>query len=132
MYLDARNHGDEFIVEIGDYESVATTLLTYVMYFHLTHRHVLPSDCLEIGKIAENPEGYSHIFVSVPYFFPATINFITADNARFSLNWLMPIYADEERFIREHGTDNFEQRLLGSGYGFFDRRRNYNYLLNSD
>lgn len=126
-----RNQRDEFLIETGGDEMFSRQLLTFAMYFHLTHRPILPTDCLEIGSMPENTEGYSHVFVSVPFFLPGDINSISVGGQQFSLNWLMPIFPQEEEFIRLRGSDAFEQRLNASGYGFFERRTSLQYLVTS-
>lgn len=123
------NQRDEFMIETGGDEIFSRRLLTFTMYFHLTHRPILPADCLAIGTMPENTHGYSHVFVSVPFFLPGDINFIGVKDLKFALNWLMPIAPEEEEYIRLRGSDEFEQRLNASGYGFFDRRTNFQYLM---
>jgi len=120
---------DEFLIQ---YESCrfdfALRLLTFVIYFHLTRRALLPADVLEIGDMDENVEGFTHVFLSVPFFLPGKVNFMSVEDHKFSLNWIMPIFQREAEFIEKHGVEEFEKRLNASGYDYFDTRTDFHYL----
>jgi hypothetical protein len=119
---------DEFIVEIGDNLELALKLLMLVMYFHLTRRPISIAEALAIGDIPENNKGFSHVFVSVPFFFPGDINVMRIGKVNFSLSWLMPIFYEEALYIEKHGADMFENKLAQSDYDFFDERIDLSYL----
>jgi Suppressor of fused protein (SUFU) len=123
-----RKHNDEFVIETSMGEELALKLLTIVVYYHLTLRPVSPADVLEIGRLEDNAAGFSHVFVSVPFFFPGDVNFIRFGEMTFVLDWLMPIFREESEFISAHGSDDFEQKLNRSGYDWFDLRSDFTYL----
>jgi hypothetical protein len=124
----SENGFDEFVIEDGRNEALAFELLSFVIYFHLTLRPVLATDVLEIGKSPLNSTSYSHIYVSVPFFWPGDVNFVDTARGRYYLNWLMPIAAEEAAFIEAAGSDEFERKLNESGYDFFDLRSRFEYL----
>jgi len=119
---------DEFLVEDSESREFSEKLLELSVYYHLTLRPLEPTDVIEIGAMAENTLGYSHIYISVPFFFPGSINFIELDDARYALQWLMPIFSREAAFIEKHGADEFEMKLKASRYDYFDIRSNLAYL----
>jgi hypothetical protein len=123
-----RNHNDEFLIETSLGEDLALKLLTILVYFHLTLRPVGPDNLLEIGQLEAHEEPYTHVFVSVPYFFPGDVNFIRFGETTYVLNWLRPIYKEEAEFIHKHGSEEFELRLKKSGYDWFDLRSDFSYL----
>jgi hypothetical protein len=119
---------DEFLVEDSGTREFSAKLLELSVYYHLTLRPLEPTDVIEIGSMPENILGYSHIYISVPFFFPGSINCIELDDARFALQWLMPIFSKEAAFIEEHGADVFESRLKASRYDYFEVRSDLAYL----
>jgi Suppressor of fused protein (SUFU) len=119
---------DEFVIESGRNEALAFELLSFVIYFHLTFRPVLATDVLEIGKGTVNETRYSHIYISVPFFWPGDVNFLDTSVGKYYLNWLMPVVAEEAEFMKRTGSEEFERRLNQSGYGFFDLRDRLDYL----
>jgi len=119
---------DEFVVEETEDEGFYFRLLVFSVYYHLTLRPLMPSDVIAIGEMKENTLGYSHVFVSVPFFFPGHVNVISIGGTRFSLQWLMPIYPLEAAFIDKYGSDKFEERLKASPYDYFDVRSDLGYL----
>jgi hypothetical protein len=119
---------DEFLVEESESKSFSFTLLVFSVYYHLTLRPLMPSDVIEIGDLKDNAFGYSHVFVSVPFFFPGHVNVISIGGTNFSLQWLMPIYPQEAAFIEKYGPDKFEERLRASPYDYFDIRSDFRYL----
>ncbi len=123
-----RGWRDEFLVEESAGEEFSLSLLELTVYYHLTRRPVEPSDVIEIGRIAGNDAGYSHVYSSVPFFLPGSVNAIQMEGANFALQWLMPIFPREAAFIEANGSDKFETRLRSSQYDFFDARLDLDYL----
>lgn len=119
---------DEFLIEESVSTELARKLLELSIYYHLTLRPLELTDVLEIGTLAENNHGYSHIYCSVPFFLPGSVNVIELDKAKFAMQWLMPIFSKEAAFIEEHGSDEFEKKLKASPYDYFDFRSDLAYL----
>jgi hypothetical protein len=119
---------DEFLVEESGGKEFSLKLLEMTVYYHLTLRPLEISDVIGIGTMPENTSGYSHIFSSVPFFLPGSVNVIEFDKTRFALQWLMPIFPKEAVFIEKHGSDEFEKRLKTSQYDYFDDRSDLGYL----
>lgn len=119
---------DEFVIEESGNGPLAFELLSFVVYFHLTFRPVLATDVLAIGRSELNRTSYSHIYVSVPFFWPGDVNLVDTTRGSYHLNWLMPIVAEEAAFIESAGSDEFERKLNESGYDFFDVRNRLEYL----
>jgi hypothetical protein len=122
------SYRDEFLInEFIDFE-ISRNILSLVCFYHATSRSILPSDVLEIGRIEGLPLKYTHVLISVPFFFPPNINEIEIDNVKYDLSWIMPICYKESQFISENGVEYFEKKLDQSGYGFFDIRDDLGYL----
>lgn len=119
---------DEFLVEDSESREFSERLLELSVFYHLTRRPLEPTDVIEIGAMPENALGYSHIYISVPFFLPGSVNFIELDDVRFALQWLMPIFSREAAFIEKHGADKFENKLRASQYDYFDIRSDLAYL----
>lgn len=116
----------EFLIALDGEGAFERRILEYVAYFHLTHSHINFAECRQIGSYEDGP--FSHVFMSVPYFFPGAVNFINVENYRYAIIWLMPIKPEEAAFIDKFGTDAFEARLKYSGYDYFDERTDLSYL----
>jgi hypothetical protein len=119
---------DEFLVAESESKEFSRKLLELAVYYHLTLRPLELTGVIEIGATSENTFGYSHIFSSVPFFLPGSINVIELDKVHFALQWLMPIFPEEAAFIEKHGSDEFEKRLKSSHYDYFDFRSDLSYL----
>lgn len=120
----------EFIIHATHPEKYYLDLLNFAVYFQLTWRDVLPSDVLEIGTSFDRSLDYSHLYVSVPYFLPPSVNFIQSGAITLALSWLMPIRPFEASYIQQHGAEAFEQRLEYFGLDFFADRNSSHYLDN--
>lgn len=119
---------DEFIIHGFARESAVVEVLSYAMYFHMTKRSLLPADLIEVGTTLNPISGYTHLYVSVPFFLPVEINNIEIEGVRHVLSWLMPVAAEEAEFVKQRGAQLFEEKLSSSGYGFFDARTDLTYL----
>jgi hypothetical protein len=121
----------EFVLHVGAPEKYFLDLLNFSAYFHLTLRDILPCNVLEIGTAFDATLDYSHVYASVPYFLPASVNFIDFEAYTLSLTWLMPIRAFEADYIERNGADAFENKLERFGSAFFADRSNPTYLSDS-
>lgn len=117
---------DELVIH--DFGADALRLLEMAAYFHVTLRSIKPCDLLEIGNCEQGGHGYTHLYVSVPFFFPGPVNQIEMNGKINCLQWLMPVAKAEAEFIRDNGTDLFEAKLGASEYDFFDPRSDMSYL----
>ena len=115
----------EFVIAVrdGDFER---RVLEYVAYFHLTRRHINFAECLEIGTYED--EAFTHVYTSVPFFFPRAVNHIEIEEYQYDLLWLMPLRKEEAEFVATFGSEAFEARLDASNYDYFDERTDFSYL----
>lgn len=118
----------EFVMHEFCEEAAALEVISYAMYFHMTGRSLLPADLFSIGSTSKPLGGYTHLYVSVPFFLPVEINKIDINGIQYYLFWLMPVFAAEATFIEQRGTDLFEEKFFASRYGFFDYRDDLSYL----
>ncbi len=127
-YADSESrYRDEFIIHCG--EGNANHLLDMAAFFHITCASIKPADLLKLnGDGSADEAGYTHIFASVPFFFPRDINEIIVSGIVYGMQWLMPLFRDEASFVESEGSDKFEEKLNKSQYDFFDKRLNLNYL----
>ena len=125
MSAHAYKFKTEFVIAARD-GGFERRLLEYVAYFHLTRRHVNFAECLEVGSDEDGP--FTHVYTSVPFFFPPAVNHIEIEAFHYDLIWLMPLKREEAAFVARFGADAFESRLTASGYDYFDERSDLSYL----
>lgn len=120
---DNSKYRDEYVVDAR--LTNALKLVELISYFHISKRTLGFSETIKVGAEIENID---YVFISVPFFFPGSVNNIHEKDLITQLKWVMPIHAIEAQYINEHGSEAFEKKLLESKYGFFDDRTNFQYL----
>lgn len=87
------------------------------------HEALLRGQVIEPGRSIFTDSPMNAVYVSIPVLFDEGLYTFKETSPPTVLAWLIPIYANEAKYIKEHGWDNFEDILERKDPDLWDLER---------
>jgi hypothetical protein len=102
--------------------AIASFLLTFAMNVRNSTKGLLRGEFVE-GKPLINNVKATGIYASIPVFWESTFHEFEVSTPPTIFVWLMPILQSEALFVKEHGWNAFEDKLVANDVDYWNLNR---------